>query len=282
MRRRGNFIVLDQNCMRDRAQIMSLFRECQLQSAALALPATAFGEMLKTPEWRSTIARSLELIALSPGHVVGLRTTRDLLREEAETGEMAREIVDLAWTQRLRDVLVGVARGNLEVLDRWEGHGGRIEEDSPTYNPANSLVRYVEGQDLLRTLLQPRQVKALRKRDFTSLVDALGTATGNTLAARALTGVYGEDVAERLVATSSFSVAHVFAHLIRHLDWVSDGSPRNQDARAVRNDHLDVSYYLFAVFGRRVATKEDRVQRRHELLARILERREIYLARDTW
>lgn len=267
------YIVLDQNVLRDEAQIQSALELADKCQAWLLLPDVALMEMMKNEHWEDTARRSLALLSTRPNQVAVAWGVGELFRRELAAGRPQIDLVDEEVTNQFRLMLAQLAKNPKIALDDWRPHipAAQALAQRQHLDHEHNKDRVLRMVKSWKAILTPEGINRLRKEEDDTLFQAL-------LASDHITRLFEEwlkrlfetwplDVdfnpeSARRLATERSITSHVsLCYAALGLRWLKYQGIEGARGDKVTNDVVDMDYVLLASFCIDLFTKEGKVKK---------------------
>ena len=159
------YIVLDQNVLRDEAQIKSALALTAEYQARLLLPDVALMEMMKNEHWEDIARQSLALLSTMPSRVAIAWGAGELLRREHAAGQPQIDLVDEEVTNQFRSMLAQLAKKPETALDDLRPYipGAQTLAQRQHLDHARNKDRVLRMVTSWKAVLTPEGIDRLRK-----------------------------------------------------------------------------------------------------------------------
>jgi hypothetical protein len=256
------FIVIDQNYLRD-----SHLVKCLMSDSALVfvLPDVALMEMCKSNLWKTTMNRSLKVLAGNRHKVYLSIGMGEAIRYEInKRRSIEGRLFNKDLTASFRDLLNEIARN--EDGERIEAIAEKIvqvQEELKTdeLNGDKNKSRLKDLIGLLELEIKPESLKDLRAnrvahKDKLSTIKEYAPSVFEKFFRQA--GFPGNKV-KGFLRQKPMILRYVYSRLWLCLYWIEKGGIDTVRPEKITNDYLDHDYILTATFFDGILSKEKRV-----------------------
>ena len=269
------YVVLDQNCLRDKPIISESVSRAREEGELIVLTETAFYEMMKSKDWDSYYELSLVGLTEFPESVVGARSIGAMLEVEERDGIPQRYIVDDTWTSMLREHLTNLRVGPDKIMEINKIFAARLQDgmfNTEFYERNKAvLVRMVKD---LSDNLPPEFVKNLRQRNRQALVNFMASDEVMSVCIDSIRDSgHSRDVAIMLALEPSVSSYHFLSTLALALKWVALGGIEMTTPERLNNDSLDMDYITISLFCKKLISKDQEMTWIYSVLREAIDRR---------
>lgn len=283
MDRQHQFIVLDQNVMRDANAISSALDRCCREELQLLIPDVAGFELSKGSRQFDTWRHSLKCLCGYPEFVAVSRQLTKMLAEERQTGRPCETLVDSDLTTLMRQLLDALGRDDTASLRRMvDGPMRRLMPASLAAwsDSENHKLWILAVRDELRRMMSEEALKRLRNSPQEGLADWLSSVDGIRFVFQGLKSRGACDETALLLSTvPSVSSAFISGLAAVGLYWLAFGGLDSALSDKLTNDLLDMEYAVLGSLSVDLASKDRRIG----IICRAMstascERREWYLS----
>ncbi len=266
-------VVIDANLLRRPERIAELQDRYRRNGEQIVVADAAWNELVTNDRWRSTLKASFQHLAKVSESVVASWAVTALHDHERAAGVPAREVVHAAMTGFLRQLLVDLAHGSSNTLNRLEAalsQHGLNDKNSLALRRRDATAR---GVELARSRI-PRDRLNSAKNDPRAFVDLVAELFEPAEVGFALRR-QGVDprTADRLTTRASVTVMTSLFYTHLALGWVVDHGLERAKLMRVHNDYVDVEYGVIAwAAGADYVTNDARAKRRFDDVVALSER----------
>lgn len=267
------FVCVDQNMFRSDA----LARMVADTGFAFLVIDAAIMEMCKSPEWESTLRRSLQILSACPDRVHFALGNGELLTMEQRRMQAIafEDMVDPENTIMLRGLLEEVAR---DRRGPWMGWLDRTHHGNMARMAAGHLDHERNRQmvlDLIPTIQNALSQTTLRKwrRDGLEDAERIRVVSGITSAifpVIAENGGVTVEASEQLFNQRSYLTRYLWLRVEAIVRWIETGGAQTMRAERSTNDLVDSHYVLVGSYCDQLLTRDAGPVRADHLLRQAL------------
>ena len=260
------YILIDQNCLRDKSLVKAQVVACQKQRLKILFPDVALAEIFKGNRWESTAKASFRNLAQWNKKVVMARLVGDLITEELRSGNWGNDFTNRIDSPRFRDLL----------RDFGKGSGPTVSEGRRRIEHTHRLAeKQVLNDDFNRGTLKLFQewwrgeltLEGCRKlRDKKARAEKIPLLLGDTrvetqiiepeLRKMAAMVRYESNHATDLAKAPSVGAHYFLAMAGLALRWLVDHGLEGAKPQRLAGDLIDAEYALYGSLSHRLISKD--------------------------
>ena len=263
-----NIFVLDQNFMRD-DKLNDLIHGDNLK---IVLPDTAFFEMCKAPEWKSTLKNSLEILAQKP-HIVYLSApSNEVIQWEENNRRPTSGIISRRYTQFARELLKeiaeareGVAHAEIERLMYQRNENVNKRQEECKYAITNLKNKIGDSLSL-------EQQKKLRAKtiDDASLCQYIRELAPDCALSFFQSLGMNRERASFFCKKNPATIRRIYLNILNATEWIVSGGFEGLSPKKAENELIDQEYIIAGTYFDGILTKENDIKLLHRKLRLIL------------
>jgi hypothetical protein len=248
MDQQHQFIVLDQNMMRNSNAISTALDRCCREKLQLLIPDVAGFESSKGSKPFDTWRRSLECLRGYPEFVSVSRKLTKMLAEERRTGRPCETLVDSDVTMEMRALLKDLADDDSSALRKIiEGPVRRFMPASlAAWSDSEEHKQWIStARNELHCTMSHEALKELRKSPREGLAEWLSSTDGIRFVFQGIKSRGTADEASLLLSSlPSVSAAFISTFAAVVMYWLAFGGLDKVSPKKVTNDLLDIEYAI--------------------------------------
>jgi len=246
------FLVLDQNVLRDRTRVQSLFDRCDGERIGIIVPDIAGFEWSRGRLPRENWRRGLEFLKSRSDLVYVSPKFTQLARTEIGSGKPSDSIVCPEATRRFRQILTSLAQQEPETLDAIEESFARVplEDGKQAWGQHDEFKQMViRAGHLIGQRFTPDDLAEMRRSPTEASLEFLTSERGVKFIFEGLQHFTKDPrKAFALSAVPSVQAAFMSGLAAMALHWQAFGGLESISASKVTNDFLDLAYAVPASF----------------------------------
>lgn len=266
-------ILLDQNYLRSDELRDAIARD---SSVRFIFPDEALLEMCKSEHWELILTRSLTILSAAPSRV---RMTTSmgvgLAWESQNKKSIAGRLVDVEATEFLREILMGVSRGEVSngvTVMRERMSLAQTEVREEEFNHVENKKRLLTLVESSREFLRPDFQKRLRAGAATrdEVREAVRSIAPEVLGSYCASAGFSREKAKVFLASKPLTLRFAYAGLLNTFSWLARGGVMSYAGERATNDAVDRNYAVLASFFDGFWSKDVKAAALYEDIARII------------
>lgn len=244
-------ICLDSNRLRNEQFIKQAVGDATSGGGHVLLPDVLLLEIVKSPDWKSTMTSSLRYLRDHANSVIVAEAIGPLMRQERDNRKPCADIYDAELTQRFRTFLNKMDSDEKAALAEIQKGVDAVRPDvDARLLTAQSLhVSNLNAVAKWKEFLTDAFIKRLRTPDLSAISELLQTEFITDICQRVLVSSgFDEDVATQLATADSVSRRNFLAHEASVLRWLALGGLNTRKAGQISNDHIDLEVLVAGTY----------------------------------